>query len=93
MCRYSEKEREMFTILGWGTHVGDDGIEAYGQEEERFLYEKVVLYIFVNDLQGGAVEAVRRTMRAIIFGRPERNTPEFDALIYGLDDPPLNQDI
>ena len=85
---FSIMEVEMFKALGFGTFANNGA-------EPIVLYRMAIEYCFLNGLQGGAVEALRRAAR--VFLAPlvccRRMTPEFDALVYGLDDPPLNKDI
>ena len=96
---YSEKEREMFTALGWDGCINEDSRfiadrnEHFTSMEAFNLYLQVISHTFISGLQGGAVEALRRAAYAFFAQEPKRGTPEFDALIYGLDDPPLNKEI
>lgn len=71
----SNKETEMFLKLGFTQ-------EEIGRQRVLQLYHNAVLKVFYEDLQGSAVESLRRCYRECIVDMKQiRLTPEFDNLI------------
>lgn len=72
---YSNKETQMFYALGF------DDKELARQRVLR-LYQNAVLKVFVENLQGNAVESLRRVFKECILDMKfSRLTQEFDNLI------------
>jgi len=71
---YSENEKKLFRALGCK--------EELYHLPPTSLYTCVTLTVFVENLQGPHVDALRRAIQAVIVsGKPYRNTPEFENLI------------
>ena len=76
MHEYSKKEIQMFTALNpFYKKLIESNMAASG------LYRIAVEDCFVQNLQGSAVESLRRTATALRDCKPYRMTPEFDSLI------------
>lgn len=70
---YSDAELIMFET------IGVDEI-MFTMVSPMQLYTIAIIKVFLEDQKGPAIDALRRTMRAIDFGQPRR-TMSFDNLI------------
>lgn len=74
---YSENELKMFKDLGFSYLIHDDHVDV----EPYVLYRLAVESCFSKNMEGKAVEALRRGFNAFIKMSPYRKTKEFDELI------------
>lgn len=72
MTKYSKKEQELFTALGYSDLL---------TQEPVVLYRMVALNLFKEGNSGILVDNIRRCLNALDNGKPFRLTEEFDDLI------------
>lgn len=72
MTKYSQKEQELFTALGYSDLL---------TQEPTVLYRMVALNLFKEGNGGILVDNIRRCLIALDNGTPYRLTEEFDDLI------------
>jgi hypothetical protein len=72
--KYSEKEIKLFNSLGYNDLLAH--IEPY------VLYRMAVEKVFLDNLSGPNIEALRRAAKSMLVdGKPYRFTPEFEKLL------------
>lgn len=72
--KYSEKEIKLFNSLGYNDLLAH--IEPY------VLYRMAVEKVFLDNLSGPNIEALRRAAKSMLVdGKPYRFTPEFEKCI------------
>jgi hypothetical protein len=78
MKEYSDKEMKLFSYFGFGCLAdrGDDSCIT-----APVIYRMCVEKAFLNNMQGEAVESLRRCFSALVGSKVFRMTPEWDEMI------------
>lgn len=75
MKKYSDQEIKLFSSLGYENIIGLNSIEPI------VLYRMAAEEVFIKNISGPNVDALRRGLKAIVYCECHRNTWEFENLI------------
>jgi hypothetical protein len=76
-AQYSENELKMFKDLGFGYLIHEEHVDV----EPYVFYRLASEHVFLNNLSGNHVEALRRGYNAFVKCSPYRLTKEYEELI------------